>query len=99
MKIAFVPVRCGSKSIPFKNIKLFCGKPLLYWSVLALENSKNIDKIIIATDCERIKEEVAKLNFTKVEIFDRSIENASDTASTESVLLEYINKTLSLIHI
>lgn len=93
MKIAFVPVRCGSKSIPFKNIKLFCGKPLLYWSVLALENSKNIDKIIIATDCEKIKQEVARLNFKKVEIFDRSIENASDTASTESVLLEYINKT------
>jgi YrbI family 3-deoxy-D-manno-octulosonate 8-phosphate phosphatase len=91
MKIAFVPVRCGSKSIPFKNIKLFCGKPLLYWSVIALENSNNIDKIIIATDCEKIKEEVIKLNFNKVEIFDRSIENATDTSSTESVLLEYIN--------
>lgn len=93
MKIAFVPVRCGSKSIPFKNIKLFCGKPLLYWSVLALENSKNIDRIVIATDCEKIKQEVLKLGFTKVQIFDRSIENASDTASTESVLLEFLNKT------
>ena len=32
-KIAFIPARCGSKSIHFKNIKMFCGKPLIYWTL------------------------------------------------------------------
>ena len=92
MNIAFIPVRCGSKSIPFKNIKEFCGKPLVYWNLEALENSKNINKIFVATDCEEIKNVVNSFNFSKVKIYDRDKENASDTASTESVMLEFINK-------
>ena len=92
MNIAFIPVRCGSKSIPFKNIKEFCGKPLVYWNLEALENSKNINKIFVATDCEEIKNVVNSFNFSKVDIYDRDKENASDTASTESVMLEFINK-------
>jgi len=92
MNIAFIPVRCGSKSIPFKNIKEFCNKPLVYWNLLALQNSKNIDKIFIATDCKEIKEVVESFNFSKVEVYDRDKENASDTASTEAVMLEFIKK-------
>ena len=37
--IAFIPARKGSKSVPMKNIKSFCGKPLIYWNLLSLENS------------------------------------------------------------
>lgn len=92
MNIAFIPVRCGSKSIPFKNIKEFCGKPLVYWNLEALENSQNIDKIFVATDCEEIKKVITSFNFSKVEMYDRDKENASDSASTESVMLEFINK-------
>ena len=92
MNIAFIPVRCGSKSIPFKNIKEFCGKPLVYWNLEALENSQNIDKIFVATDCEEIKNVIKSFNFLKVEVYDREKQNASDSASTESVMLEFINK-------
>ena len=92
MNIAFIPARCGSKSIPFKNIKEFCGKPLVYWNIKALQDSKNIDKIYLATDCEEIGSVVRNFNFSKVEIYDRDIKNANDTASTESVMLEFINK-------
>ena len=92
MNIAFIPVRCGSKSIPLKNIKNFCGKPLVYWTLEALENSQNIDKIFVATDCEEIKDIVNNFGFYKVEVYRRESENASDTASTESVMLEFINK-------
>lgn len=35
MMVAFIPVRGGSKSIPLKNIKPICGKPLVYWTVKA----------------------------------------------------------------
>ena len=55
MNIAFIPARCGSKSIPHKNIKIICGKPLIYWSLLALSNSKLVDQIFVATDCKKIK--------------------------------------------
>ena len=89
--IAFVPVRAGSKSIPKKNIKKFCGKPLVYWTLISLQDSK-VDKIIIATDCSETKSIVSLLNLSKIEIYDREFENATDNASTESVILEYINK-------
>jgi len=89
---AFIPVRGGSKSIPLKNIKLFCGKPLLYWNIVALQNSEKIDEIVVATDSEEIKKTVSEFHFDKVKIYNRSSENATDTSSTESVMLEYINR-------
>lgn len=92
MNIAFIPVRCGSKSIPFKNIKVFCGKPLVYWNLEALENSENIDKIFVATDCKEIRDVVNSFGFSKVNVYNRNKENATDSASTESVILEFINK-------
>lgn len=92
MNIAFIPARCGSKSILFKNIKEFCGKPLVYWSLYALQNSAEIDEIFVATDCNEIKSVVNNFNLSKVKVYDREAKNANDTASTESVMLEFINK-------
>lgn len=92
MNIAFIPVRCGSKSIPFKNIKEFCGKPLVYWNLVALQKSINIDTVFVATDCEEIKSIVNDFGFSKVKVYDREPQNANDTASTESVMLEFIGK-------
>lgn len=92
MNIAFIPVRCGSKSIPFKNIKKFCSKHLVYWNLKALQDSKSIDEIYVATDCDEIKKVVNDFRFDKVKVYDRDKENASDGASTESVMLEFINK-------
>lgn len=89
--IAFIPVRGGSKSIPLKNIKLFCGKPLVCWNIEALENCDLIDEIIVATDSDKIEETVLNQPYKKTKIYRRSAENACDTASTESVMLEYIN--------
>ena len=88
--IAFLPARGGSKSIPEKNIKSFCGKPLIFWNLQELQNS-NVDKVIVATDCNKIKATVLSFNFSKVEIYDRNKENAQDNSPTESVMLEYID--------
>ena len=90
MVIAFIPVRGGSKSIPLKNIKSFCGKPLVFWNISALQRTTAVDKIVVATDSDEIERVVMAFRFDKVEIFRRSEDNASDTASTESVMLEYI---------
>eukprot|EP01155_Anaeramoeba_flamelloides_P029520 Anaeramoba_flamelloidesa85276_62.p2 GENE.a85276_62~~a85276_62.p2 ORF type:complete len:383 (-),score=40.51 a85276_62:437-1585(-) len=92
MNIAFIPIRCGSKSIPLKNIKEFCGEPLVYWNLKALQDSKYIDEVYVATDCNEIKSIINGFNFSKVKTYDRDIENASDVSSTESVILEFLSK-------
>ena len=89
--IAFIPVRGGSKSIPLKNIKLFCGKPLVCWNIEALEECNAVDEVIVATDSDEIWRTVKGRNYKKTTLYRRSEENACDTASTESVMLEYIN--------
>ncbi|MBQ4801404.1 acylneuraminate cytidylyltransferase [Aquimarina sp. MMG015] len=88
--IAFIPVRGGSKSIPLKNIKEFCGKPLVYWTIKAAVETKSIDEIIIATDHEQIETEVNSFGFNKVSVYRRNSSNAQDSSSTESVILEYL---------
>jgi len=58
MKLAIIPARGGSKRIPRKNIKEFCGRPMIAWSILAAFESKSFDRIIVSTD----DEEVAKIS-------------------------------------
>jgi N-acylneuraminate cytidylyltransferase len=90
--IAFIPARGGSKSIPLKNIKLFCGKPLIYWTIKAAVETFEIDEIVVATDNLEIELTVNAFSFDKVSVYRRGKENAEDTSSTESVMLEYISK-------
>lgn len=88
-KIGFVPLRCGSKSIRFKNIKEFCGKPLCFWNLQALQESL-IDEIVVATDCEEIGQVVRSFGFNKIRIYKRDPKNAEDSSSTEEAMLEFI---------
>ncbi len=89
MNVAFIPVRGGSKSIPLKNIKPICSKPLVYWTVKAAVQCESIDIVYIATDSDIIRETVSSFGFDKAIVIDRSAETASDTASTESAMLEF----------
>ncbi len=88
--VAFVPVRSGSKSIIDKNIKPFNGKPLIYWVLNALQNSIEVNEVVVALDSDKYADVVRDFGFSKVQIYFRKPENAVDTASTESVMLEYI---------
>jgi N-acylneuraminate cytidylyltransferase len=54
MKVAVIPARGGSKRIPRKNIRAFCGKPIIAWTVAALKASGCVDKIIVSTDDEEV---------------------------------------------
>ncbi len=99
MNVAFIPVRGGSKSIPLKNIKPICGKPLVYWTVKAACQCKYIDVVYIATDSDKIKDTVEAFKhgdeadtFFKAQVIGRSAESASDTASTEFAMLEFAEK-------
>lgn len=50
MNIAIIPARGGSKRIPRKNIKMFCGKPMIAWAIIAAKDSGLFDQIIVSTD-------------------------------------------------
>ena len=89
-KIAFIPVRGGSKSIPLKNIRLFCSKPLVYWTSMEASKTTEIDEVVVATDSDQIADELEKFELPKVSIYRRSHINAQDHSSTESVMIEYI---------
>ena len=90
--IAFIPARGASKSIPKKNIKSFCGKPLIFWNLQELQKSV-VKEIVVATDNEEIKDIVNSFNFSKVKVYNRNSKNSEDTSSTESVMLEYISQS------
>ena len=54
MNVAIILARGGSKRIPRKNIKLFCGKPMIAWPIIKVKESGLFDSIIVSTDDEEI---------------------------------------------
>lgn len=84
MKIAVIPARGGSKRIPRKNIKFFCGKPIIAYSIEAALQSDCFDKVIVSTDDFEIAE-VAKSYGAEIP-FMRPEELSGDYADTISVI-------------
>lgn len=84
MKIAVIPARGGSKRIPRKNIKLFCGKPMIAWSIDAAKVSGLFDHVMVTTDDPEIAE-VAKSWGAEVP-FLRPAELSDDYAGTTEVI-------------
>lgn len=87
--IAIITARGGSKRIPRKNIKEFCGKPIIAYSIEAALKSSCFDEVMVSTDDKEIAE-IAKKYGAAVP-FERSKENANDFANTTDVLLEVID--------
>lgn len=86
--IAIITARGGSKRIPRKNIKDFCGKPILAYSIMASLTSQLFDEVMVSTDSEEIAS-IARSFGAKVPFF-RSNKNSDDYATTEDVLEEVI---------
>lgn len=84
MKVAVIPARGGSKRIPRKNIKPFCGKPMIAWPILAAKQSELFEHIIVSTDDPEISE-VARHWGAEVP-FVRPAELANDYAGTTEVI-------------
>lgn len=84
MKLAVIPARGGSKRIPRKNIKSFCGKPMIARSIEAARQSQLFDRIIVSTDDDEIAQ-VAQAWGAEVP-FRRPSELANDHAGTIEVI-------------
>ena len=54
MNIAVIPARGGSKRIPQKNIKPFCGKPMIAWSIEEALKSECFEQVVVSSDDEKI---------------------------------------------
>ncbi len=84
MIVAVLHARGGSKRIPQKNIKLFFGKPLIYYPLQAALNCKIFDRVVISTDSEEIAE-ISKAHGAEVPYL-RPKALADDFTPTEDVL-------------
>ena len=93
-RVAIIPARGGSKRIPRKNIKTFCGKPILTYSVEAALKSKLFDEVMVSTDDAEIAE-VAKNCGASIP-FMRSADTANDYAILKDVLNEVLAKYAEL---
>lgn len=89
-KVAIITARGGSKRIPRKNIKAFCGKPILAYSIEAAITSGLFDTVMVSTDDEEIAR-TAKQYGAEVP-FLRSEKTANDFATTNDVLLEVLEE-------
>ncbi len=87
-KLAIITARGGSKRIPRKNIREFCGKPILAYSVEAAIASGVFDTVMVSTDDEEIAE-IARQYGADVP-FLRSQETANDYATTPDVVREVL---------
>ena len=90
MKLAVITARGGSKRIPRKNIREFCGKPILAYSVEAALQSEVFDKVMVSTDDPEIAR-IAEQYGAEVPFF-RSEKTANDYATTNDVLLEVLDE-------
>ena len=84
MKIAVIPARGGSKRIPRKNIKPFCGKPIIAWSIEVARESSVFDHVLVSTDDTEIAA-VARSAGGEV-LFDRPAKLADDHTGTTEVI-------------
>ena len=87
--IAIITARGGSKRIPKKNIKEFCGKPIIAYSIEAAVASGLYDEVMVSTDSEEIAA-VARQYGASVP-FLRSEATSNDFATTRDVLLEVLD--------
>lgn len=90
MNIAIITARGGSKRIHHKNIRDFCGKPIIEYSIIAALGSGVFDVVMVSTDDKNIAE-IARAAGAEVP-FMRSAATSNDFATTADVLLEVLNQ-------
>ncbi|MEP3635858.1 MAG: pseudaminic acid cytidylyltransferase [Paracoccaceae bacterium] len=84
MRLAVIPARGGSKRIPRKNIRPFCGKPMIAWSIEAAKESGCFDHIVVSTEDVEIAE-IARAYGAELP-FSRPVNLADDHTATVPVI-------------
>ena len=89
MNIAIIPARGGSKRIPRKNVRPFCGRPMIAWPIAAAAASGLFDHILVSTDDPEIAD-VARQAGAEVP-FVRPAELADDHSGTTDVIVHALS--------
>ena len=89
-RLAIITARGGSKRITHKNIREFCGRPIIAYSIQAAKESGVFDTVMVSTDSEEIAE-IAKKEGAQVP-FLRSEATSGDFASTADVIVEVLQQ-------
>lgn len=87
MIMGLIPARGGSKGVPGKNIKMIYGKPLIAWTIIRARESQRLDKVLVSTDSDEIAQVAKEYG---VEVLIRPAELATDTASTQDVMVHVL---------
>lgn len=90
-KIAFIPIRKGSKGIPGKNLRPLLGRPLVCWILDTIIQSKTFDEIYVATDWDDADGIIESRYGSAVRIFKRSDASATDNCNVGKVVQEFID--------
>ncbi len=94
--LGIIPARGGSKRLPGKNIRLFCGKPLIQWAIDNSLETKLINRVVISSDSDDILKLSSLYKQEKVMFLKRPEEISKDTSSA----IEYVQNALeSMEHI
>ena len=94
MNVAVIPARGGSKRIPRKNVRDFCGRPMLAWSIEAAQRSGIFQRVVVSTDDAEIRE-IAE-SWGAEAPFERPAELANDHAGTVAVMRHAVACLLDL---
>ena len=87
--VALIPARGGSKGIPRKNLSDLCGQPLIAWSISSARRCSYFDEVWVSTDDDEIQDVALSFN---ARVHRRNPLTATDTASSESVVLDFLEQ-------
>jgi pseudaminic acid cytidylyltransferase len=87
--ICIIPARKGSKRIKNKNLKFFCGKPIISHVIQNLKKFNMFDKIVVSTNSKKIENIAKKLG---IEVLIRSEKLSNDFTDTKTVIVDAIKK-------
>jgi len=90
VSVCIIPARGGSKRIPRKNIRAFCGKPMIAWPIQAAIASGCFDRVVVSTDDAEIAE-VAEASGAEAP-FRRTAGLADDHTPTVPVIADAITR-------
>ena len=86
---AIIPVRGGSKRLPRKNVKMFCGHPLMAWVIIQAKCSKNIDEVYVTTDDDEMEQIALKYG---AKVIRRPYWEDADAASANRPIYHAVKK-------
>jgi CMP-N,N'-diacetyllegionaminic acid synthase len=90
--LAIIPARAGSKGVQNKNKKIFCGRPLIEWTIEAAINAKSVSRVLLTSNDEEILD-----NRYVNQHCDFVIRRPDNLAADDSPAISYVEHALNVV--